>query len=63
MVQVELLCTLAAVITSSIADNGEGFNFKIFESIEKDFVKINPVFAAMFFCPIDFTKQALKYNS
>ena len=39
-----------------------GFSFKIFETIEDDYVKINPIFTAIFFCSIEYTKKALKYE-
>ena len=39
-----------------------GFEFKVFESVDDDYVKINPVFAAIFFCSVEYTKKALKYQ-
>nr|WP_321267124.1 hypothetical protein [uncultured Sulfurimonas sp.] len=60
---VKALAPITFVVTPKDAKNGGGFDFKVFESIEDDCVKINPVFVAMFFCSIDFTKKALKYNS
>ncbi|MEA1956174.1 MAG: hypothetical protein U9N02_06730 [Campylobacterota bacterium] len=43
------------------SENG-GFSFKVFDSVDNDFVKVNPIFVAMFFCSVDFTKKALKYE-
>ncbi|MDA3908160.1 MAG: hypothetical protein PF437_03655 [Sulfurimonas sp.] len=60
---VKALAPITFVVTPKDAQNGGGFDFKVFESIEDDYVKINPIFVAMFFCSTDFTKRALKYNS
>ncbi|MFT7002931.1 MAG: hypothetical protein ACJAWW_000265 [Sulfurimonas sp.] len=57
---VKTLAPIEFTVTAVNPDNGVGFSFKIFESIEDNNVTINPIFAAMFFCSIDFTKQALK---
>ncbi|MEO1953353.1 MAG: hypothetical protein ABGW74_01465 [Campylobacterales bacterium] len=55
--------TLAPIEFVVKAKNEESeFSFKIFEIIEDDYVKVNPIFVAMFFCSIDFTKKALKYE-
>jgi len=45
----------------STEKNG-GFSFKIFDIVDDKNVKINPIFVAMFFCSVDFTKKALKYE-
>ena len=60
---VKALAPINFVVTPKDIENGGGFDFKIFESIENDYVKINPIFVAMFFCSTDFSKRALKYNS
>jgi len=60
---VKALAPITFVVTPKDEQNGGGFDFKVFESIEDDYVKINPIFVAMFFCSTDFTKKALKYNS
>jgi len=57
--------TLAPIeFTVNPANSSEfgGFNFKIFDKVETDFVSINPIFIAMFFCSTEFTKKALKYT-
>jgi len=59
---VKALAPITFVVKPKDEQNGGGFDFKVFDSIEDDFVKINPLFMAMFFCSIDFTKKALKYN-
>jgi len=43
-------------------NDGGGFNFKVFESIEDDKIVLNPIFIAMFFCSTEFIKKALKYE-
>ena len=59
---VKTLAPIEFIVTPTDANDGGGFNFKVFESIEDDNVKINPIFVAMFFCSIEFTKKALKYT-
>ena len=59
---VKTLAPIEFIITPQNPDDGSGFNFKVFESTEDDSVKINPIFVAMFFCSIEFTKKALKYE-
>jgi len=59
---VKTLAPIEFVVLPVNSENGAGFNFKVFESIEDDYVKINPIFVAMFFCSIEYTKKALKYK-
>lgn len=59
---VKTLAPIEFIVTPQNPNDGGGFNFKVFESIEDDNVKINPIFIAMFFCSTDFTKRALKYE-
>ncbi len=59
---VKTLAPIEFVVTPQNPNDGSGFNFKIFESIKDDYVKINPIFIAMFFCSTEFTKKALKYE-
>jgi hypothetical protein len=59
---VRTLTPLEFIVTSNDSADGAGFNFKVFETIEDDYVKINPIFVAMFFCSTEFTKKALKYT-
>lgn len=54
--------TLAPLEFTVSANDGDGFNFKIFDKLEDDFVSINPIFVAIFFCSSEFTKKALKYE-
>ncbi len=56
------LAPIEFTVTPQNPNDGAGFNFKVFESIEDDNIKLNPIFIAMFFCSTDFTKKALKYN-
>jgi hypothetical protein len=39
-----------------------GFEFKVFEKTEDGFASLNPIFTAMFFCSVNYTKSALKYT-
>ena len=59
---VKTLAPIEFIVKPKNIDDGGGFNFKVFETIENDYVKINPIFVAMFFCSIEFTKKALKYT-
>lgn len=44
--------------------NGEGFTFNIFTKIdfENNIATVNPIFMALFFCSVEFTKKALKFE-
>ncbi|MBU1657665.1 hypothetical protein KKG72_01255 [bacterium] len=61
---VRALAPVDFIVKPKDPKNGGGFEFKIFETIdfEKNYVKINPLFMALFFCSADFTKRALKYE-
>ncbi|MFA6137223.1 MAG: hypothetical protein WC667_03975 [Sulfurimonas sp.] len=62
MNMVKTLAPIEFVVTPQNHKDGGGFSFKVFETIEDDFVKINPIFVAMFFCSAEFTKKALNYE-
>lgn len=59
---VRTLAPIKFVVTPQNPNDGVGFSFKVFETIEDDYVKINPIFVAMFFCSVEYTKKALKYD-
>lgn len=62
---INMVKTLAPVEFTVIVKNSPepaGFNFKIFEKIEENYVTVNPIFAAMFFCSAEYMKKALKYE-
>ncbi len=58
---VKALSPVEFVVTTQNHNDGEGFSFKIFNTIDENNVKINPIFLAMFFCSTEFTKKALKH--
>jgi len=58
---VKTLAPIEFTVTPKNAENGGGFNFKVFELVEEDKVLINPLFAAMFFCSTEYMKKTLKY--
>jgi hypothetical protein len=62
MNMVKTIAPIEFVVTPQNPNDGGGFDFKVFETIEDDFIKINPIFLAMFFCSTEFTKKALKYT-
>lgn len=59
---VKTLAPLEFNVTPNSTENGDGFSFKIFNTIENDVVTINPEFAAMFFCSTEYMKKILKYK-
>ncbi len=59
---VKTLAPIEFIVTTKDPEYGEGFTFKIFETIEDNYIKINPIFAAMFFCSTEYMKKALKYE-
>ena len=59
---VKTLAPVEFIVTSKESTDGGGFNFKVFDTIKDDYVKINPIFVAMFFCSTEFAKKALKYT-
>ncbi len=56
------LAPIEFIVTPQNPNDGAGFNFKVFDSIEDETIKLNPIFIAMFFCSTEFTKKALKYT-
>jgi len=59
---VKTLAPIEFVVTPQNPNDGGGFNFKAFEDVQDDCVKLNPIFVAMFFCSTEFMKKALKYE-
>jgi hypothetical protein len=59
---VRTLTPIEFIVKPNSSELGGGFEFKVFEKIEDDYVKINPIFVALFFCSTEFTKKALKYS-
>ena len=59
---VKTLSPIEFEVTPQNHKDGGGFSFKVFETVKDDYVKINPIFVAMFFCSTEFTKKALKYE-
>ena len=57
------LAPLEFIITPQNPDDGKGFNFTVFDTLEDDIIKFNPIFIALFFCSTEFTKKAIKYQS
>ena len=59
---VRTLAPLEFIVKAKDVENGGGFNFKVFDKVEDDYVSLNPIFISMFFCSTEFTKKALKYK-
>jgi len=60
-----LIRTLSPIMFSvrpSFRENGEGFDFKVFDTINENSVKLNPIFEAMFFCSEETVKKILTYR-
>ncbi|MEA2111835.1 MAG: hypothetical protein U9P71_07285 [Campylobacterota bacterium] len=49
-------------VTPKDRDDGDGFTFSPFDTIDKETTRINPIFDALFFCSIDTVKKALNYK-
>jgi len=43
-------------------NDGDGFNMRAFDIIDKKTTRLNPVFDALFFCSVDTVKKALSYT-
>ena len=59
---IKTLSPIEFTITPTDAGENGGFSFKVFDKVEDNHVTINPIFVAMFFCSVDFTKKALRYE-
>ncbi len=59
---VRTLTPIEFVVIPQNYKDGDGFKFKVFETIQENKIVFNPVFMAMFFCSTEFTKKALKYQ-
>ena len=44
-------------------EDGNGFLVQVFDTIEKDKTKLNPLFDALFFCSVESVKKALNYQA
>lgn len=60
---VRTLTPIEFIVTPQNPNDGSGFNFKVFDAVSDDEVKLNPIFIAMFFCGIEYTKASLKYGA
>jgi len=59
---VKTLAPVEFIVQPQNPNDGNGFSFKVFDTIEDNYVKMNPIFIAIFFCSIEYTKKSLKYN-
>ncbi|MFT7860933.1 MAG: hypothetical protein ABXS93_08345 [Sulfurimonas sp.] len=61
---IKTLKPIEFVVKPQNPNDGEGFTFGVFDTIDldNDLVKFNPVFLTLFFCSVEFTKKALKYD-
>lgn len=59
---VKTLAPIEFVVIPQNPNDGGGFNFKVFDKMDNDEVTLNPIFIAMFFCSVEFTKKALRYK-
>jgi len=59
---VKTLAPVEFTVTPQNPNDGAGFNFKVFDTLEENKVTLNPLFVALFFCSVEFTKKALKYE-
>ena len=62
---INLIKTLSPITFSvrpALRDEGEGFDFKSFDTIDDKTTKLNPIFEALFFCSLDTVKKILNYK-
>ena len=59
---VKTLSPIEFTVTPQNPNDGVGFSFKAFDTVENDYVKKNPIFVAMFFCGVEFTKKCVRYE-
>lgn len=52
------------VVTPQNPKDGGGFSFGVFDTldIDNEVIKLNPIFLAIFFCSVEFTKKAINYE-
>jgi hypothetical protein len=50
-------------VRPNLRDDGEGFDFKAFETNEEKKVKLTPLFEALFFCSLDTVKKILNHKN
>jgi len=50
------------VVTPQNHKNGSGFSFGVFDEMSDESIKFNPIFIAFFFCSVEFSKKAIKYE-
>jgi len=50
-------------VRPSLRDDGEGFDFKAFETNAAQEVKLTPLFEALFFCSMESVKKILNYKA
>ena len=56
------LAPIEFIVTPQNPNDGEGFSFKVFQTMEDDKIEMNPIFITMFFCSTEYIKKALKYS-
>jgi len=56
------LAPIEFIVTPQNPNDGAGFSFKVFTTMEDDKIEMNPIFVSMFFCSTEFIKKALKYK-
>lgn len=61
---IKTLIPIKFTISATSEAGQNGFELEIFETIDfqNEYVTLNPVFTALFFCSTDYTKRALKFE-
>ena len=59
---VKTLSPIEFFVTPQNPNDGSGFSFKLFDTISNDYVQLNPIFVAMFFCGTEFTKKSFRFT-
>jgi hypothetical protein len=50
------------VVSPKDSDDGEGFSFSVFNTVDENTTRLNPIFDALFFCSIETVKKVLNYE-
>lgn len=60
---IKTLSPLEFTLTPQNPKDGNGLSLKLFENMSEEGAKLNPLFLALFFCSVEFSKQALKHDA
>ncbi|MCH9741536.1 MAG: hypothetical protein K0U38_11965 [Epsilonproteobacteria bacterium] len=59
---VRTLAPITFTVRPKYKEDGEGFSFPVFDKIDEETIKLNPIFDVLFFCSLDTVKKILNYK-